>query len=187
MADRALRPLSALGRPFLVADAVGPVAIRESTDWALASVAPRRGREADLRARAEAAGLPLPPPGRAAWAEPWGAFWTGPDMWFAEAPAATHDDMVGALAPLLGDAASLTEQTDAWVRLELEGPLAPLLERLCNLDLARFPPGSATRTAMEHVGVQAIRRAEDRLTLLGPRSMAGSLHHAILAAARSVL
>jgi sarcosine oxidase subunit gamma len=106
-------------------------------------------------------------------------------MWLVEAPHETHEDIVAHLKPHLGDAASLTEQTDAWVRLDLTGPLQPLLERLCNLDLARFPPGSATRTVIEHLGVYAIRRSEDRMTLLGPRSSAASLHHAILAVARS--
>ena len=185
MADLALRPRSALGRPFLAADTIGPVTITESTDWALASLAPRRGREAEVAERAATAGLPLPPPGQAAWAGSWGAFWAGPDMWLVEAPLATHDDVVAALVPHFADSASLTEQTDAWVRVELAGPLPPLLERLCNLDPARFPAGSATRTVIEHVGVHAIRPGPDRLTLLGPRSSAGSLHHALLAAARS--
>lgn len=185
MADPALRPRSALGRSFLAADTIGPVTITESTDWALASLAPRRGREAELAERAGTAGLPLPRPGQAAGGQPWSAFWAGPDIWLIEAPLATHDDIVAVLAPIVADTASLTEQTDAWVRLELAGALPPLLERLCNLDLARFPPGSATRTVIEHVGVHAIRRAPDRLTLLGPRSSAGSLHHALLAAARS--
>lgn len=176
-----LQPLPALGH---AADAVGPVTIAESTDWALASVAARRGREADLRARA-AIGLPLPGPGQHATGTPFSAFWVSPEMWLVEAPHASHEDIVAHLKPHLGDAASLTEQTDAWVRLDLAGPLQPLLERLCNLDLARFPPGSATRTIIEHLGVYAIRRSEDHMTLLGPRSSAGSLHHALLAAARS--
>ena len=177
-----LSPLPALGH---AAETVGPITIAESMDWALASVATRRGRESDLHARADAIGLPLPGPGQAAAGTPWSAFWISPEMWFVEAPHASHEDIVAHLKPHLGDTASLTEQTDAWVRLELTGPLQPLLERLCNLDLSRFLPGSATRTLIEHLGVYAIRRAEDRLTLLGPRSSAASLHHALLAAARS--
>jgi sarcosine oxidase subunit gamma len=180
-----LKPLSALGRPFLASDNLGPVTIAESMDTALASLAARRGREAELRARAAEAGLPLPGPGQAAAQGIWGAFWVSPEMWLLEAPFASHEDIVAQLKPLLGDAASLTEQTDAWVRFEVTGPLQPLFERLCNLDLARFAPGSATRTMMEHLSVYAIRRAPDAMTLLGPRSSAGSLHHALLAAARS--
>lgn len=180
-----LTPLSALGHPAPTADTVGPVTIAESMDWALASVATRLGREADLRARADRIGLPLPGPGQHAPGTPFSALWVSPEMWLVEAPYGTHEDIVAHLKPALGDAASLTEQTDAWVRLEVTGPLPPLFERLCNLDLARFPPGSATRTVIEHLGVYAIRRAPDALTLLGPRSSAASLHHALRAAARS--
>jgi sarcosine oxidase subunit gamma len=38
---------------------------------------------------------------------------------------------------------------------------------------------------MEHLGVYVVRRAEDRMTVLGPRSSAASLHHVIAVAARS--
>lgn len=185
MAEHRLTPVAALGGPAPLRERIGPVSLVEATDMALASLAPRRGREAEVEARAAEAAIPLPGPGQAAAGPTWGAFWVSPGMWFLEAPFATHEDVVAALRPLFGDAASLTEQTDAWVRLEVQGPLAPLLERLCNLDLARFGPGSATRTVIEHLGVLAIRRAEDRMTLLGPRSSAASLHHALAGAARS--
>jgi sarcosine oxidase subunit gamma len=154
-------------------------------DWALASLAARRGREDEVRARAVEAGVPLPGPSQAAAQGPWGAFWASPEAWFVEAHFASHEDIVAVLKPLFGDAASLTEQTDAWVRLEVTGPLQSLFERLCNLDLARFGPGSATRTVIEHLGVHAIRRGPEAMTLLGPRSSAGSLHNALLAASRS--
>ncbi len=180
-----LRPLPALGGALPAAERIGPVAIAESMDAALASIAVRRGREAEVRTRASRAGLSLPGPGEVAVGAPWTAFWVGPEMWFIEAPHATHEDIVGHLKPLFGDAASITEQTGAWVRLEVSGPLQPLLERLCNLDLWRFGPGSATRTTIEHLGVYAIRRAPDQMTLLGPRSSADSLHHALVTAARS--
>jgi sarcosine oxidase subunit gamma len=180
-----LKPLSALGRPGPGADTVGPVTVAESMDRALASVACRRGREAEVRARAAETGIPLPGPGQAAEQGEWSAFWASPEVWFVEAPVTSHEDVVARLRPVFGDAASLTEQTDAWVRLEVTGPLQPLFERLCNLDLTRFGAGSATRTLIEHLGVYAIRRGPDAMTLLGPRSSAGSLHHAVLAAARS--
>ena len=140
-------------------------------------------RKPARKARAAPAEEPEAPP---AAGEPWGAIWTGLCQWLLEAPFAAHEDVAAHLAPIFGEAASITEQTDAWVRLDVTGPLAPLLERLCNLDLARFPPGSATRTPMEHLGVLMIRRAEDQVTLLAGRSSAGSLHHALATAARSV-
>lgn len=182
-----MKPLSALGRSSLAFDTIGPFTIAETMDTALASLATRRGREAEVATRAAEAGLPLPGPGQAASQGEWAAFWTGPETWFVEAPYATHEDIAAHLKPLFGDAASITEQTDAWARFEVAGPLQPFFERLCNLDPDRFGPGSATRTMIEHLGTYAIRRASDLMTLLGPRSSAASLHHALLSAARSAV
>ena len=187
MGNPRLKPLSALGREFLLVETIGPVTIAEDMDVALASLASRRGREAEVEALAAGAGIPLPPPGQAATQGLWGAFWVSPEMWMLEAPYGTHEDIVAQVKPIFGDAASVTEQTDAWARFEVTGPLQPLFERLCNLDLGRFGPGSATRTIIEHLGVYAIRRAPNRMTLLGPRSSADSLHHALVTAARSAL
>ncbi len=54
-----------------------------------------------------------------------------------EAPFATYEDIAAHLKTLFGDAASITEQTDAWVRLDVSAPnLHPLFERLCNVDLS---------------------------------------------------
>ncbi len=185
MGSHRLKPLSALGREFLSVETIGPVTLSEDMDTALASLASRRGREAEVAELAAQAGIPLPGPGQAGSEGAWGAFWVSPEMWMVEAPYGTHEDIAAHLKPIFGEAASITEQTDAWARFEVTGPLEPLFERLCNLDLDRFGPGSATRTVIEHLGVYAIRRAPDRMTLLGPRSSADSLHHALVTAARS--
>ena len=185
MGSLRLKPLSALGREFLSVETIGPVRLAEDMDTALASLASRRGREAEVAERASQAGIPLPGPGQAASQGIWGAFWASPEMWMVEVPFATHEDVAAHLKPIFGEAASITEQTDAWARFDVTGPLQPLFERLCNLDLGRFGPGSATRTVIEHLGVYAIRRAAHRMTLLGPRSSADPLHHALVTAARS--
>lgn len=75
-----------------------------------------------------------------------------------------------------------TVQTDAWVILELSGKGAiAALERICPLDLASesFPPQSAARTVMEHLGVLIIRLAGDRFWLMSARSSAASFLHAV--------
>ena len=152
---------------------------------ALASVAARRA--GGLREAAEAMGLPLPGPDRWEARGEVGAIWLGPDQWLVEAPLATHEDVAAWLKPRLGASASVTEQTDAWARLDLRGRLGPVVERLANLDWARFPPGSATRALLEHMGAVVVRRDEDWLSLLVGRSFAGSLHHAAVQAARAAL
>ena len=111
------------------------------------------------------------------------AFWLGPDMWMLEAPFATREGMAQDLAQRLKGMASVTEQTDAWARFDLSGDgLADMLARLTNLDLATLPQRFARRTVMEHVGCYLLRR-DAGYSIYGPRSSAGSLHHALRLAA----
>jgi sarcosine oxidase subunit gamma len=162
--------------------------ITERTDVALASVAARKGRMADLGQAAKAAGIPLPGPATHLEGSPYSAFWAAPEMWFVEAPFATHEPIADLLKSVLGDTASITEQTDAWVAFDLAAPdLAPLLERLCNVDFSEVPTGYATRTVMEHLGVYLIKNGTGQARVYGPRSSAESLLHAVEAAAHSAL
>ena len=185
MPDHRLAPLTALGHPDPTVVTIGPVTLAERADVALASLATRRGREGDVAAAAQAIGLPLPGPGRFGAGPVWSAFWLGPDQWMVEAAFETHEDIVAALRPAFGGSASITEQTDAWVRFDLTGTgLAAVFERLCGLDVRSMQPGDATRTMIEHLGTYLIRGTEG-MTVLGPRSAAGSLHHALVTAARS--
>lgn len=182
-----LQPLTALGKREPLSVSHGPLTITERTDVALASVASRRGRTADLAAAAQKAGVPLPGPATHQQGTPYSAFWTAPEMWFVEAPHATHELIADLLKTALGDAASITEQTDAWVAFDLAAPeLSPVLERLCNVDFPNVAKGYASRTMMEHLGVYLIKHGPDKARLYGPRSSADSLLHAIETAAQSV-
>jgi sarcosine oxidase, subunit gamma len=179
-----LRPVTALGGQAPAELAVRPLTVTERFDVALASVAARRGRMADLAKRAAKIGLPLPEAARHAAGTPYSAFWVAPEMWFVEAPFATHEGIAAILKDALGDAASITEQTDAWVALDLAAPdLATLLERLSNVDHRAAADGFATRTVIEHLGCYMVRHGAGQVRLYGPRSSAKSLLHAIEAAA----
>ena len=104
-----------------------------------------------------------------------------------EADFAAHENIEAELKALFGDAASITEQTDAWVRFDVSSPnLLPLFERLCNVDLANATDGFASRTVIEHIGCYLIRRSATEITLYGPRSSAQSLLHMIETAAHSL-
>lgn len=181
-----LQALTALGAREAVVITVGPLTLTERFDVALASVAVRRGRMADLGKAAKTVGLPLPDPARWQAGDPYSAFWTAPEMWLVEAPFGSHELIESLLKAALGDAASVTEQTDAWVAFDLAAPdLAPLLERLCNVDFPAVASGYATRTMIEHLGCYLIKHAAGSARLYGPRSSAKSLLHALEAAAQS--
>ncbi|ETA51746.2 sarcosine oxidase subunit gamma [Ponticoccus alexandrii] len=159
--------------------------LTEVTDVALASVAARLGQEAASAALvAEVTGAEAPAPGRASAS----AFWMGPDQWMVEAPIATREDLAHEIAAKAQGKASVTEQTDAWCRFDLKGDrLWDVLERLCNADVRRFTGGEAIRTAIEHLGCFLVVRAPGHVSVIGPRSSAGSLYHALLTAMRSAL
>ncbi|NBZ86237.1 sarcosine oxidase subunit gamma [Stagnihabitans tardus] len=180
-----MKPLTALGKAEPLRETIGPWELVERVDVALASVAPRRGREAEVSAAAAKAGVPVPGVARAAEGEVFASFWLTPDMFMVEAPFASHEDIRPKLLAILGDGASVTEQTDAWVRFDLTGAgLERVFQKLCNVDLGAAPEGFATRTVIEHMGCYLIKR--NGVTLYGARSMAGSLHHAIHLAAGTV-
>jgi sarcosine oxidase subunit gamma len=164
-------------------DTIGAITIAENPGVALASVAARKGQSGAC-ADTLAAWLGAPAPSVAQHAgDDLSAFWIGPDMWMLEAPFATHEGMAQDLAQRFEGIASVTEQTDAWVRFDLSGDaLAEMLARLTNLDLATRPARFARRTVMEHVGCYLLRRGAG-YSVYGPRSSAGSLHHALAQAA----
>ncbi|WP_430466007.1 sarcosine oxidase subunit gamma [Tabrizicola sp.] len=182
------KSLTALGHDAAETVQIGPYKIVERFDVALASLALRRGQDKAFEAAAKKAGVPLPDASRHAAGKVYSAFWTTPEMWLVEAYFATHEDIVAHLKPAFGDSASITEQTDAWVRFDVSGEgLVALFERLTNLDLANLPDGFASRTVMEHLGVYLIRHSANMVALYGPRSSAQGLLHALEITAKSVI
>jgi len=184
-----LKPQLPLGGANPRVETFAGLTITERADVALASIACRRDRGAEFNSAAEALfGFALPGPGRIAASTPYAAIWTGPEQWFVEAPMATHEDIARMLKDKLGDAASVTELTDGWARFEVEGArLAGVFERLCEVDLRLMQAGQARHTVIEHLGCLVMCRvALTAITVLGPRSAARSLRHAMAAAAGSV-
>jgi sarcosine oxidase subunit gamma len=188
--EHRLISLPPLGRIAPRIDELAGLRIVENPGVALASVACRLRREAEFAKVAKwFFGFAMPGPGGVAGKASYAAIWTGPDQWFIEAPFESHEDIVRIIKDGLGDIASVTEQTDGWARFDVEGQgSVAVFERLCPLDIHSMPTGSANRTLIEHLGCIVIcREAGVRFSVLGPRSSAASLHHALLAAARSTL
>lgn len=173
-----LTPITALGGSAPAVHQFGPLRISENPDVALASLALRRGAT-----RPTPMGLELPGPGQWVAGNGMAAFWTGPDQWMIEAEGRATEDFAAALA-VEASGCSITEQTDAWTVFEIvsengDAPIRALMEKLVNLDAGAFGPGSATRTGLHHMSAYVIRRADDRLAIIGMRSMAAALWHAL--------
>lgn len=84
--------------------------------------------------------------------------------------------------------AAVTEQTDAWVVVRLEGAGAEdVLARLVPVDLRgrAFPEGSVARTVLGHLNA-AVLRDRAGFELWAFRSMAGTLAHELERAMRGV-
>ena len=175
-----LTPLNALGRATPATATNGGVTLKEVPEVALASVAARLGREADTAAALQTlTGAPAPGPGQFT-GDALIAFWMGPDQFMIEAPFDSHEDIAAHVKNALGDAASVTEQTDGWTRFDIWGDrTGRVFELLCPLDLRRMTPGAAQRTRIHHLGCFVLRRTPDRFSVYGPRASAGSLWHAL--------
>lgn len=185
-----LKPITALGGDTARTDHFEGLIVTERPDFALVSLAARLGQEAACVAKAsQHLGQGLPAAGQGWQADPYACFWMGPDQWMVSAPYGPHRDLASDLKQVVGDSGSVTEQTDGWCRFDLSGSgLRAVLERLCNVDLVGMPPSAARRTRLEHLGCFVwCLTPEHEVAILGPRSSAESLHHALITAAKSAL
>lgn len=184
-----LKPITALGGAEPRVDAFDHVAITENDGLALASVAARLGQEAVCQGALENLLGDVPGPGRAVLHDPEAGFWMGPDQWMIGAPRETHELLADDLKARMGNAASVTEQSGAWVCFDVVGPAMPdLCERICAVPIRRMVAGEAQRTVIHQLGCFVLRRQnDDHIRILGPRTSAQPLHHALVTAAHSVV
>jgi len=154
----------------------------ERDDLALVSLAvPHRGTTKLAKALKSGFGLSMPKPALSVEKDGLRLIQIAPDQMmliFSDA----SPDAEPAIRHKLDGTAYTTNQSDAWVRLDLSGQNAvKALERLCPLDLhhSTFPVGSAARTVMEHMGALVIRTAPDSFLLMSASSSGGSFLHAL--------
>ena len=185
-----LTPTTALGGTIPFDETIGGNRIREVSDAAMASLAMLKGRGAAFKKAAASRLSKLPAPGHAVVdaaghggsANHASTIWMGPDQYLVEGiDAAT-------LAATFGASAAITDQSDAWVRFDVTGgDVVAMLERLSGADTRRMQAGSATRTAIHHMHCVIVCRAGGTdFTILGPRSSAASLLHALGTTAASL-
>lgn len=184
-----LTPLCALGSTAPRIVQIGGVTLSENAGYALASVTARSGQEAPCATQMTSLlGVVCPDANGMVQADPFSAFWIGPEQWMVAAPFDSHETLATHLTERFGDVACITEQSDAWVIFDMQGDGIEAIIQLCaNIDIETMPTGAALRSVIHYMGVYILRNAPDSVTLLGGRSFAGSLHHALVTAMRSAL
>lgn len=163
---------------------------REVTGYDLLSIAPYRHNRDDVETLLQTElGVGLPDPGKAGFSENDGAvsiISAARDQWFVRTSEDREglNDLKADLLPL----AAVTDQSDAWLQIELLGKeCAYVLERLFPIDLNpdHFPVGHTARTVVEHIGVIITRlpeaaKDERCYLILTPASSARSFMHALM-------
>ena len=154
--------------------------IRERHDLALVSIAtPLGGDEALASAVKSGWSLDMPAPTKSTASGDTRAIRTTQDQIMLVFPHATPDANTAVQGKLDGKGYT-TDQTDAWVVLEISGPdTMAAMERLCPLDLASFETGTSGRTVMEHMGAFIVKIEDNRFWLMSASSSAASFLHAV--------
>ena len=156
---------------------VGEMSLSEAPPRQIWSIQPYPGSEAGLH-DALPSGFPAPnrssgkDGGRLLWSGRAQAFWVGVDA--PDAGLAAH--------------AALTDQSDAWCVLRLEGEgAADALSRLTPLDLraSQFKRGHTARSLVGHMAAQ-ITRTSKGFEVMVFRSMAGTAVHELHVAMDSI-
>ncbi|MDU8911221.1 sarcosine oxidase subunit gamma [Aestuariicoccus sp. MJ-SS9] len=159
----------------------GAVSLSEVDVGAITSVAPFRGREAALSAALEAAhGMAFPAPNRATGRAGARAVWfgAGQAMLLGPAPEAA-----------LAEHAALTDQSDGWAVVRIEGAgVEAVLARLVPVDLRGgvFRRGHTARTMLGHMNVSITRVGAEAFQIMAFRSMARTLVHDLTTAMAQV-
>ena len=179
-------PLAAVSPLGGHASSHGGTSLAEVTGLAFVSLAVSQGNEAAFaRAVKKAWKIEVPSPGTSATTGDIRLIWTAPDQYHLLMPEPAGNPSGDLLAPVMkaiSDTAWLTDQSDSYCMLRLEGHRArEALARICPLDLhpGSFAVDAAGRTAMEHLGVLLIREQADRYLLMSARSSAQSFLHAV--------
>ncbi|MDO9524522.1 MAG: sarcosine oxidase subunit gamma [Gemmobacter sp.] len=150
----------------------GGITLSEDGVGPITSVAPFVGQDKAVTKALKPLGLTFPEPNSVVSGKASQMVWTGRGQAF----------MIGA-APTdaLAACAALTDQSDGWACLRLQGPQAEAaLARLVPLDLrpAAFGAGAAARSLLNHMPVILIRTG-DGIAVMVFRSMAATAVHEI--------
>lgn len=159
---------------------LGDMRLRELTELDLTALAiPQNGMTKLKTAIKSAIGLSMPNAMKSTVNSNARLLMTQPDQLFAITIRRNSKISIG---QAVGDTAYVTDQTDAWVVLELSGKSArAALERICQIDLHpdTFKKNQMARTTLEHMGAIVIRTDKDTFLLMSASSSAKSFLHAV--------
>jgi len=163
-----LLPVQVTGCELL---AVKPVAIT--------SITPARGQHGSVSAALKKShGLAFPAPNRAIGTDGERCVWVGPGQ-----------GLLLGRAPTALTGAAITDQSDGWAVMRLQGPGAEaVLARLVPVDLrmTEFKRGHAAKTLLNHMPLSVFRSARQAFDLMVFRSMVATAVHEIQAAMESI-
>jgi len=159
--------------------AAGTTMLTEILPEAITSIAPARGKAKAVSDALKAElGVAFPAPNRATGKEGARLIWTGGDQAFFIGPR-----------PKAIAGAAITDQSDAWAVMRLEGADAEaVLARLVPVDLgaAAFKRGHTARTMLFHMSCSITRTGVNAFDILVFRSMAATGVHEVYRAMKSV-
>lgn len=151
------------GRRGAKAGAPG-VTLTEFHDFELAQVMARRGqRQAVADAAKSHSGLMPPERPQIVRTQNAALIWSGPDQFFVLSPRQNGVPALPALRDVFAGKASLSDQSDGRVLLQISGLKArDTLAKFCSLDLysEAFPQGSSAATSIDHTSVNLWRGAD---------------------------
>ena len=160
---------------------VGTVTLSEPAAGTLTSLAPYAGMDKVLsQALKSAHGMAAPGPNRATGKEGARALWFGNRMILLQGPAPEAK---------LTRHAALTDQSDAWAVVRLEGDgAADVLARLTPIDLrdSAFKRGHTARTEFQHMMASITRLGPKSYQIMVFRAFAETLVHDLKTAMQSV-
>jgi len=160
---------------------IATMTLSEVNPGALTSVAAFQGQDAALSVALKAAhGMDAPKPNRATGKDGARAIWFGQRMTLLMGPAPDAG---------LAKYAALTDQSDAWAVVRLQGTGArDVLARLTPLDLRAgvFKRGHTARSDLQHMMSSITRVGEDAYIIMVFRGFAETLVHDLQTAMRRV-
>jgi len=167
---------------------IGTIRLREISNQSLIAMAIPLSEETKFKNSIKNIfGLKMPSPNKSVKNKDTRIFSTQPDQIFALTKRTADPEKSMAIG--FDGSAYITDQTDAWVILEISGSSSrEALERICQLDLDKeiFQLDSMARTSMEHMSAIIIRKADDTFYLMSASSSAKSFLHAVELSAQHV-